>query len=112
MADLSRAGGRFGGTAYFEFTADASVDLKGAFVAVLIYDQSFLTDDRVNPVSEIVVRELPTLRAGEEAKIAFSSPLSDPKVRPGVLMLIFAAGGGEVQTNFSAYAGRYFQRIA
>ena len=112
MADISRAGGKLGGTAYFEFTANASVDLKGAFVAVLIYDKRFLTDDRVNPVPEIVVRELPTLLAGEDTKIGFSSPLADPKALPGVLMLVFAAGGGEVQTNFSAYAGRYFQRIA
>jgi hypothetical protein len=112
MADISRAGGKLGGTAYFEFTANASVDLKGAFVAVLIYDKRFLTDDRVNPVPEIVVRELPTLLAGEDTKIGFSSPLTDPKARPGVLLLVFAAGGGEVQTNFSAYAGRYFQRIA
>ena len=112
MADVSRVGGRLGGTAYFEFTANASVDLKGAFVAVLIYDKRFLTDDRVNPVPEIVVRELPTLLAGEDTKIGFSSPLADPKALPGVLMLVFAAGGGEVQTNFSAYAGRYFQRIA
>ena len=112
MADVSRVGGRLGGTAYFEFTANASVDLKGAFVAVLVYDKRFLTDDRVNPVPEIVVRELPTLLAGEDAKIGFSSPLSDPKARPGVLILVFAAGGGEVQTNFSSYVGRYFQRIA
>jgi hypothetical protein len=112
MADVSRVGGRLGGTAYFEFTANASVDLKGAFVAVLVYDKTFLTDDRVNPVPEIVVRELPTLLAGEDAKIGFSSPLSDPKARPGVLILVFAAGGGEVQTNFSSYVGRYFQRIA
>jgi hypothetical protein len=112
MADLSRAGGKLGGTAYFEFTANASVDLKGAFVAVLIYDKRFLTDDRVNPVPEIVVRELPALLTGEDTKIGFSSPLADPKARPGVLMLVFAAGGAEVQTNFSAYAGRYFQRIA
>jgi hypothetical protein len=112
MADVSRVGGRLGGTAYFEFTANASVDLKGAFVAVLVYDKTFLTDDRVNPVPEIVVRELPALLAGEDAKIGFSSPLSDPKARPGVLILVFAAGGGEVQTNFSSYVGRYFQRIA
>jgi len=112
MADVARVGGRLGGTAYFEFTANASVDLKGAFVAVLIYDKGFLTDDRINPVPEIVVRELPTLFAGEDTKVGFSSPLSDPKARPGVLMLVFAAGGGEVQTNFSANAGRYFQRIA
>ena len=112
MADVSRVGGKLGGTAYFEFTANASVDLKGAFVAVLIYDQAFLADDRVNPVTEIVVRELPTLWAGEDTKLTFSSPLSDPKARPGVLMFIFAAGGGEVRTNFSAQTGRYFQRIA
>jgi hypothetical protein len=112
MADVSRVGGRLGGTAYFEFTANASVDLKGAFVAVLVYDKTFLTDDRVNPVPEIVVRELPALLAGEDTKIGFSSPLSDPKVRPGVLILVFAAGGAEVQTNFSSYVGRYFQRIA
>lgn len=112
MADVSRVGGRLGGTADFEFTANASVELKGAFVAVLIYDKGFLTDDRVNPVPEIVVRELPTLWAGEDTKIGFSSPLADLKARPGVLMLVFAAGGGEVQTNLSAYAGRYFQRIA
>jgi hypothetical protein len=112
MADVARVGGRLGGTAYFEFTANASVDLKGAFVAVLIYDKGFLTDNRINPVPEIVVRELPTLFAGEDTKVGFSSPLADPKARPGVLMLVFAAGGGEVQTNFSANAGRYFQRIA
>jgi hypothetical protein len=51
MADVFRVGGRLGGTAYFEFTVNASVDLKGAFAAALIYDQAFLTDDRVKPVT-------------------------------------------------------------
>lgn len=94
----------------FEARLTPSVDLNGAFIAVLLVDDAFLKGTTDNPGVEIVVNALPDLPANRESTVKFGSPISRQGKRTG-LPLVFAQGGVEVRNSMWEASARYFERV-
>lgn len=116
----------------FDATLVSSEDLKGAFIAFLVFDQGFLTIKEANyPESQIAVFSLPELPKDKPVKVTFSSGSSfwpnylsrreletqNPgKIIPGggarlYAPIIFAPGGFEVRSNRWERISQYFHKI-
>lgn len=100
-----------GGAYEFEARLVPTVDLKGAFMAVLLFDTAFLNGAAATPAAEIIVNAIPELPAGRESTVKFRSTIAQRRGQTGYLPLVFAAGGGEVRSSASDFTARYFQRV-
>ena len=100
-----------GGGYYFEARVTPAIDLKGGFIAVVLFQRAFLLGATDKPQATILVQSLPDLPAHKETTVRFREKIDQ---RPGgdtYFPLIFAAGGQEVRSNVSDLSARYFRRV-
>ena len=109
--DPERSGALIGGTSFFEARLTSSAELIGSYIALIVFDSTFLDGRTDQPETEIILHELPVIRAGIEIKIKFTAPLVGSGSRKAFVPILFAAGGAEIRTGFWSHAARYFSRI-
>lgn len=99
------------GTAFCKMTLTATTDLKGAFVAVLVFDADFIEHGQEWPRTTYRVHELPYLPKGKPVAVEFTCRASYGRGSRYCLPLIFAKGGAEVSTNYARMAKMYFTTL-
>ena len=105
------SGGLLGGTSYFEASLTTATELRGAFIAIVVFDTAFLQGRTEHSAAQIEVHDVPTVRGGTESKIRFSAPLFGNGSRGSFVPLLFAEGGAEIRTSYSALVAQYFRRV-
>lgn len=99
------------GNSLFEATVTPTAEIRGGFVAIVVFDALFLENETVAPRPEILIRELPPLPAGVATPVKFTTKLSAHFRRAAFFPLVFATGGAEVRSNLGLNSSRYFSRV-
>ena len=102
-------GGLGSGVTYIEATLKSEKALKGGFVAIVIYSLENLTEpaSRYNR-TEIIVRELPDLPAGQDVEFKFRSKLYDGGIGARYFVQTFNHEGREIPSNVMSKSWRYY----
>lgn len=115
----------------FKLALTSDRDIRGAYAAIVIYDNGFIVRPEANyPATYVYAHALPDLPANKTVKVTLTSPhslaimMSDKTtfddsplklVRGGgyraFFPLIFTAGGYEIRNNLWPMAAEYFHKI-
>lgn len=99
------------GTAYCAMTLTARADLKGAFIAVLVFDADFILRGQEAPHTTYRVHDLPDLPKGKPVALEFTCSAVYGRGLRYYVPLIFAKGGTEIPTNYAGQVKFYFATL-
>lgn len=97
------------GVSIFTATLRTQQAINGGFAAVIIYSDTNLTEAAgLYNQTEIMVRELPDMPAGQEISLKFKCAVMSGGRSPRYFIQLFDRNGLEIPSNVMAHAWRYY----
>ncbi|MBS0661855.1 MAG: hypothetical protein JSR48_01215 [Verrucomicrobia bacterium] len=101
-------GPRFG-VSYFEGHFTAKQTITGGFIVIVVYSPTAMEGGPSEEnQTQVIVHDLPDLPAGQDTAVKVSAALPDGQPNQTYFFQIFDGNGGEVVTNLSELAWKYY----